>query len=255
MFKSILHPQQQWREHKRQPQGTQRNVNNILSGVTFVIGVVIVSLLIARGQTTVTEVVFRAMQFVLMILLLQAPSVLKLRYRIEVPIVLSSVVLLFAFTALILGDGLNFYGRFTWWDKLLHAESGVLLSMVAMWLIHVIMAENDKYIYFNKYFLALFLVMFSLGMGAFWEILEYSYDSLAGTNSQQFMASTTGSIILPTDIPLKGHEALRDTMTDLILDFAGAAVVAVVGFVNHNRIVERYYSIVQTRKQQETVKA
>ena len=255
MFNSILHPQRQWRAHQSQPQGTQHNVNNILSAVTFVIGVVSVSLLITRDNTTVTEIVFRAMQFVLMILLLQAPSVLKLRYRIEVPIVLSSVVLLFAFTALILGDGLNFYGRFTWWDKLLHAESGVLLSMVAMWLIHVIMAENDKYIYFNKYFLALFLVMFSLGMGAFWEILEYSYDSLAGTNSQQFMASTTGSIILPTDIPLTGHEALRDTMTDLILDFAGAAVVAVVGFVNHNRIVTRYYDIVQTRKQQEIVTA
>lgn len=109
-----------------------------------------------------------------------------------------------------------------------------------VWLIHVIMAGNDKYIYFNKYFLVLFLVMFSLGMGACWEIVEYTYDSLSGTNTQQFMASTTGSIFTAEDIPLCGHDALRDTMTDLILDLVGAFAVAVYGFVQHNRLKERY---------------
>ncbi|MBR1516041.1 MAG: hypothetical protein IJ621_04770 [Paludibacteraceae bacterium] len=249
-FATIRHPQRQWRAHKLQPQGTLRNVNNILTAVVFVIGVSIVIYLSVTGKSSPTEIIFRGMQFVLMMLLLQAPSVLRLRYRIEVPPVLSVVVLVFAFTALVLGDGLDFYGRFTWWDKLLHAESGILLSMVAMWLIHVIMAENDKYIYFNKYFLCLFLVMFSLGMGAFWEILEYTYDSIAGTNSQQFMASTTSSIILPEDIALQGHEALRDTMTDLILDLAGAALVAAYGLLNHDKIVARYYQLVEQRKQQ-----
>lgn len=250
LLSSILHPQRRWREHKQQPQGIWRNVNNLLTVIVFIIGVSIVIYLSVQGKTTLTEIIFRGMQFVLMMLLLQAPSVLRLRYRIEVPILLSSIVLLFAFTALVLGDGLDFYGRFTWWDKLLHAESGVLLSMVAMWLIHIIMAENDKYIYFNRYFLALFLVMFSLGMGAFWEILEYTYDSIAGTNSQQFMATTTSSIILPTDIPKQGHEALQDTMTDLILDLAGAMLTAIYGFMNHNKIIENYSRLIEQRKQQ-----
>ena len=79
--------------------------------------------------------------------------------------------------------------------------------MIALWLIHIIMAENDKYIYFNKWFLCLFLVMFSLGLGACWEIIEYTYDSLMGTNTQQFMATTTGSIFTPEDEPLCGHAA------------------------------------------------
>jgi hypothetical protein len=250
MFSSIVHPQRQWRAHEQQPQGTLRNVNNILTLVVFIIGTSIVTYLFIKGKTTPTEIVFRGMQFVLMMLLLQAPSVLRMRYRIEVPPILSTIILIFAFTALVLGDGLDFYGRFTWWDKLLHAESGILLSMVAMWLIHVIMAGDDKYIYFNKYFLALFLVMFSLGMGALWEIMEYSYDSFAGTNSQQFMASTTSSIILPADIALQGHDALRDTMTDLILDFVGAALVAVYGLLNHDKIVDRYYQLIAQRKQQ-----
>ena len=250
MFPSIRHPQRQWRAHKQQPQGTLRNVNNLLTVIVFVIGVSIVVYLSVSDKSTPTEIIFRGMQLVLMVLLLQAPSVVQMRYRIEVPPLLSAVVLLFAFTALVLGDGLDFYGRFTWWDKLLHAESGILLSMVAMWLIHVIMARNAKYIYFNKYFLVLFLMMFSLGMGALWEILEYTYDSIAHTNSQQFMASTTSSIILPTDIALQGHDALRDTMTDLILDLAGASLVAVYGLFNHEKIVQRYYQLIEQRKQQ-----
>ena len=83
---SIFHPQRRWREHKQQPQGIWRNVNNLLTAVVFVIGVSIVIYLSVQGKTTLTEIIFRGMQFVLMMLLLQAPSVLRLRYRIEVPI-------------------------------------------------------------------------------------------------------------------------------------------------------------------------
>ena len=74
--------------------------------------------------------------------------------------------------------------------------------------------------------------------------MEYSYDSLMGTNSQQFMATTTGSIFTPEDEPLCGHAALRDTMQDLILDLVGALIVAVYGFIRHDKLIERYKKIV-----------
>ncbi len=226
------------------PQQKLHRFNNVLFYVTLGLGVASIAYLLIRGNSTTTEVIFRAMQFVLMLILLKAPDILRLRYRIEVPAIMSITVIIFAFSALVMGDGLDFYGRIPWWDKLLHAESGILLSIVALWLIHIIMAENEKYIYFNKYFLCLFLVLFSLGIGAFWEILEFSYDSIAGTNSQQFMLSTTSSIILPTDIPKQGHAALEDTMWDLILDFLGALLVAIVGFIRHDDIVAYYQSII-----------
>ena len=87
--------------------------------------------------------------------------------------------------------------------------------------------------------------MFSLGLGACWEIIEYTYDSIMGTNTQQFMATTTGSIFTPEDLPLCGHEALRDSMEDLILDFAGALLVAVYGFIRHDKLIERYKQFAQ----------
>ena len=215
-------------------------MNGVIFWVTLALAVINVGMLLVRGNSTWEEIVFRGGQYLAMLLILKAPIFLRKRFKVDVPAALSVVILLFAFSALVLGDGLDFYGRFTWWDSVLHGFSGVILSFVALWLIHVIMAGNDKYIYFNKYFLVLFLVMFSLGMGACWEIVEYTYDSLSGTNTQQFMASTTGSIFGAEDVPLCGHAALRDTMTDLILDLVGAFAVAVYGFFQHNRLKERY---------------
>lgn len=223
-------------------------MNNVYFWLTFSLAVINLGILIFVKHSAWDEVAFRGGQYLAMLLVLKLPSVLRMRFKLEVPAMLSTVIVLFCFCALVLGDGLDFYGRFPWWDSVLHGFSGVLLSMIALWLIHIIMAGNDKAIYFNKYFLALFLVMFSLGMGACWEIIEYTYDSISGTNTQQFMASTTGSLFTAEDIPLCGHAALGDTMTDLILDLVGALLVAIVGFFRHDKVVERYDMIVKMMK-------
>lgn len=223
-------------------------LNNVAFWVTLALAVFNVGMLIFRGNSTLAEIAFRGGQYLAMLLVLKLPSFLRMRFKVEVPASLSIVIVLFCFCALVLGDGLDFYGKFPWWDSVLHGFSGVLLSMIALWLIHIIMADNDKSIYFNKYFLALFLVMFSLGMGACWEIIEYTYDSVSGTNTQQFMASTTGSLITAEDIPLCGHAALRDTMTDLILDLVGSLLVAIFGIFYHDKAIEKYDILIKMMK-------
>lgn len=217
-------------------------LNTVVSWLIAVSAVIAVARLAYLGKPW-DEIVFRLLQYVVMLVIMQLPRLLRSRFSIEVPWLLSIVIVIFCFSALIMGDGMDFYGRLPWWDKLLHAESGVLLSMIALWLIHVIMADNDKYIYFNKWFLCLFLIMFSVGLGACWEIMEFSYDSIMGTNTQQFMATTTGSIFTPEDEPLCGHAALCDSMQDLILDLVGALLVAVYGLIYHDKLIERYKQI------------
>lgn len=224
-----------------------RRTTNVLFWLTLALGVFNIIYIAAFEHQSWEEISFRAMQYIGMILILAAPVMLK-RFNVTVPIPLSVLIALFAFGALVLGDGLDLYGRFSWWDSLLHAFSGVLLSYIALWLIHLIMARNSKYVYLNKYFLALFLVCFSVAFGAMWEIIEYSYDSIMGTNTQQFMATTTGSIYSDTDIPLQGHEALQDTMTDLILDFAGAMIVAIYSMIRHDSLRKNYSLILQVLK-------
>lgn len=221
-----------------------QRTTTVLFWLTLALGIFDIVYLAAFEHQTWEEISFRAMQYIGMILILAAPVLLK-RFNVTVPITLSVIIGVFAFGALVLGDGLDLYGRFTWWDSLLHAFSGVLLSYIALWLIHLIMARNSKYVYLNKYFLALFLVCFSVALGAMWEIIEYTYDSIMGTNTQQFMATTTGSIYSDTDIPLSGHAALQDTMTDLILDLAGSLVVAIYSMIRHDDLKRNYSQIQQ----------
>ena len=78
----------------------------------------------------------------------------------------------------------------------------------------------------------MWVISFALAVGSLWEILEFITDGLFGLNSQQFME---GSGTFDTSVPLVGHEALRDTMEDLMLDFAGSLLVSVIGYFDLKR--------------------
>lgn len=199
----------------------------------------ILTMIFFRHKVDIGNVIFRAVQYTFMLLVLAAPGLLKKWFKIEVPLGLYVIIAVFAFNALVLGDALNFYGRYPWWDSVLHFNSGIILSVVAFWVIHLIMSEKSKYIYLNKYFLSLFIIIFSLGAGAFWEICEYTYDDIFHTNSQQYMETTEGTLIGGEDIPLKGHAALSDTMKDLMLDLGGSLIVAAYEFVKHDDVMKR----------------
>ena len=67
----------------------------------------------------VTTMIFRILQFSAMLLVLAAPKFLKKWFKINVPLALYIVIALFAFNALVLGDGLDFYGKYPWWDSFL----------------------------------------------------------------------------------------------------------------------------------------
>ena len=215
-------------------------VNNVMFWVTLVSGIAYVVWLIIVGQRSTVEVVFRGFQFVTMLLVLSFPVFVRRRLKRDLPIELYVLLILFCFASLVLGGGLDFYGRFPWLDTVLHFFSGLLLSMLALWFMHVIMGKDEKYIYQNKYFLCLFVVMFSLGVGALWELTEYVIDIILGTNLQQFILRKTGAIITPEDIPLCGQEALADTMKDLVIDLGSSLLVAVYVFIRHDKVLARY---------------
>ena len=79
-------------------------------------------------------------------------------------------------------------------------------------------------------------------------IITFWFAAISGTNTQQFMASTTGSLFTAEDIPLCGHAALRDTMTDLILDLVGSLLVAIFGLFYHDKAIEKYDILIKMMK-------
>ncbi|MBQ9705686.1 MAG: hypothetical protein IJV55_05830, partial [Paludibacteraceae bacterium] len=110
--------------HKKQ----LHKVNRIATWLIAGMAVANVTWLIVVHSTW-DEIVFRGLQYVAMLIIMYLPQILKRRFHIEVPWILSLVIVVFCFSSLIMGDGLDLYGRIPWWDKLLHAESGFLLSM------------------------------------------------------------------------------------------------------------------------------
>ena len=200
-------------------------VKRFFTIIVFILTVITcIQLFFIHDSKQFNRQVFSLIQYVAFFLILNSPKLLK-KYHLEVPVEVYIVVTIFAFLGLVLGDGLNFYGRIHWWDSLLHFASGVILSFIAMWMIQMLIGRHERHQLLDTVLIYIFVASFSLAAGAFWELCEYTTDDLFKTNNQKYMASTRGTIITKNDVPLVGHAALTDTMKDLALDLGGALVV------------------------------
>lgn len=196
-----------------------------LCAVLFVGG--IVSICIIDDDATQSRLAFQTFEVALMIFLTFVPDILHRIIHIKIPRLMEVIFVAFCFCALILGDVADFYGRFGWWDSLEHGMSGVLLGILGYAIINTFNSVEGNKIKFSPVFVSLWVVCFALALGAVWEIMEFITDGLFGLNSQQYL-TTPGTF--DKAVPLEGHEALRDTMEDLMLDFAGSLIISVIGY-------------------------
>lgn len=209
---------------------------------TFIFVVVVTMLVASIGLLFIEEVSkkrnrlwFSIFQFIIMLLLMAIPQKLKERWNFHLPISLEVSFLLFAFGSFVLGEVFDFYDKVPLWDAILHAISGVILAYLGLVLIKFFIQNKNVGVQLSPSFVLVAVVLFSLSMGAIWEITEFLADEWLGMNSQQYMKTTGGSRISKKDVPLVGHEALRDTMEDLILDLGGSCVVVVFEYRNVKR--------------------
>jgi hypothetical protein len=138
---------------------------------------------------------------------------------------------IFCFCGIVLGDVNDFYGKFESYDAFLHFISGIILSIYGFIIINTINYQNKNF-KINPIFVALCAFCFAMTLGACWEIFEYSLDEFFGTNMQTYLETTSSSFPRSTDIPLVGHEALKDTMTDIMLNGAGGILVCTIGYLD-----------------------
>lgn len=184
----------------------------------------IASLLFADSTSSADHIAFLLFENCLMIIVVFVPVILDRGVNIRIPRALEIAFVGFCFSGLVLGDLFDFYGRFKWWDILLHGISGVMLGILGYVILSAFMDLEKAKTSVRPVLAAVWIICFALAVGALWEIFEYIADGIFGLNSQQYLTST-GTFDEST--PLKGREALRDTMEDLILGFIGAAAVAI----------------------------
>lgn len=137
------------------------------------------------------------------------------------------------------------------WDKLLHLCGGVVFALLGSYLPVVINKkyENDRLLR------VLFAVLFSISVSALWEFYEFGMDRWFGMDMQRDtiihtihsydLGEATGVIgsidridsVIVNGEPLEGYIdiGLIDTMGDMMIETAGAAVYAVVFALDKGR--------------------
>lgn len=176
------------------------------------------------------RIIFSIVQLLLMLGIIVLPQRLKDRVGLIIPLTLETSLTVFAFCGFVLGDVFDFYKKIPIWDSILHTFSGVILAYAGFVLIDYFTKRESIDIYMGHMFICVGVVLFSLSVGALWEIGEYIADDLFKTNNQQYMKSTRGTLYGQKDVPLQGHEALADTMKDLMLDLAGATAIVTIEY-------------------------
>lgn len=187
---------------------------------------------------------------ILTLILFLVPSFIEKRIHIDIPDTLETIILLFIFSAEILGEIKEYYILFPYWDTILHTINGFLAAAIGFSLIDIL-NKNDKFaISLSPVFVALVAFCFSMTIGVVWEFFEFSMDMFFGFDMQKdTYISTLHSVLLNPNgknIPvtvnvnslvINGETwdsyidiGLIDTMMDLVVNFIGATVFSIIGY-------------------------
>ena len=188
------------------------------------------------------------------LLLLLAPAFIQVQFRIELPSVLEVIVLVFVFSAEILGEISSFYEIFPFWDTVLHTMNGFLAAAIGFSLVDLLNRSDRVKFELSPLYLAIVSFCFSMTIGVIWEFFEFGMDQLFGFDMQKdaIVHSISSVMLDPThtnhairinditqvtvngqDLGLGGYLdiGLIDTMEDLVVNFIGAVVFSVFGFL------------------------
>ena len=188
---------------------------------------------------------------ILTLLLLVIPSLAQITFKVELPTALEIIILVFIFSAEILGEISEFYLVFPFWDTVLHTLNGFLAAAIGFSLVDLL-NRSDRTV-FSPLFTAIVAFCFSMTIGVVWEFFEFGMDMIMELDMQKdTVIHTIRSVMLDpgghnvpyaiqniTDVAVNGQSlglggyldiGLLDTMQDLIVNFIGAAVFSVLGF-------------------------
>lgn len=189
---------------------------------------------------------------IISLLLFLLPAIAEKTFKIKLPVILEVIILLFIFSAEILVTINDFYGKFEIFDDILHTLNGFLCASVGFSLVYLL-NENVVSFKLSPIFVSLVAFCFSMTIGVIWEFYEYGMDRLGhDTQNDKYLyeLNTTyleqgkvnidnidHTIIYDKDnnqlLVIDGYLdiGLHDTMHDLIVNFIGAIVFCIFGYL------------------------
>ena len=194
----------------------------------------------------------------LSMVLFLAPVFLERWLRIRLPAALEIIILCFIYSAEILGEINSYYQRIPGWDTMLHTINGFLCAAIGFAMVDLMNRSERFSLSLSPGYQAVMAFCFSMTIGVLWEFIEFSFDHLALLDMQKdFLVSsfasvsldaTNGNISVPvqdivrtvihtadgSQVILEGGYldiGLTDTMKDLMVNFLGAVIFSVIGFL------------------------
>lgn len=184
------------------------------------------------------------------------PYFITKKLKIELPSIFEIIILLFIFSSEVLGEIQNFYGVFKHFDTVLHTLNGFLCAAVGFSLIDLCNNNSEKF-NLSPLYLTIVAFCFSMTIGVLWEFLEYSIDKVMLSDMQKDkLVTKISSVWLNPDGKHKAiivdninktiiysdsgetvieggylDLGLNDTMKDLIVNFVGAVVFSIFGYL------------------------
>ena len=199
---------------------------------------------------------------ILTLFLYLIPFLVDKKLNIDLPNTMDILIFLFIFSAEILGEIQNFYGIIKHWDTILHTINGFLCAAIGFSLIDILNRNTKININLSPIFVAIVAFCFSMTVGVLWEFFEFGMDSFTRLDMQkdrivQEVSSVTLNPegknipvelndIYKTEIYSKSKDGdnmitivdggyldigIIDTMKDLLVNFVGAVVFSILGFL------------------------
>jgi hypothetical protein len=181
------------------------------------------------------------------------PQFIEMNYYIHVPNTLEVILILFVYASLIMGEIGSFYQKIPLWDTALHTTNGFVMAAVGLSLVNLLNRSKKFTFKLSPLYVAMVAFCFSMTTGVLWEFFEYAMDTYVGTDMQkdfvihtihsaQLDSNGTGVITLSNIqttrvngevLPIDGYLdiGLNDTMKDLFVNFIGAVVLSIFGYL------------------------
>lgn len=196
------------------------------------------------------------------LILFLVPAFIDKKLNIAFPDTFQLIILLFIFSAEILGEINEFYLVIPHWDTLLHTMNGFLCAALGFSLIDILNQKEFFHATMSPIFVALVAFCVSMTIGVLWEFFEIGMDQIFKTDMQKdSILSTISTVNLEPDgrnVAVVVNEiqktiivskdsngnliehvieggyldiGLTDTMKDLIVNFLGAVAFSILGLL------------------------
>lgn len=193
------------------------------------------------GMHSDSDYLLMLMQCILGLITIHLPSILERKLRFELPGLLYGFYIVFLYCAIFLGEVRSFYYLVPKWDSVCHFFSSMMTGFFGLMVVTILNRDKHISMDLSPFFVCLFAFCFSVTMGSLWEIYEFTADGLFGLNMQKFMTAQ-GELLI-------GHEALRDTMKDIIVDVLGALLASCIGMFSIHRGIYWYIPALTEEKE------